>query len=224
MQVQSFEYQFRDGRVITITQENWEIGTRLSVLRQNAKEQLTGDARVDYFRQNFWPLLSAGASGQMPTVDEAYAMLETDPEQIDDWYKFTQSVSPDWFVIKHHNDPKDVVFTDGSKLTVIDANIPSVIMKLFDLEAEANANPHTDLNKQVFRMSFYVRMKACSIGNVPTEDEARTWRSSETDKWYQAVNQVNPHFFEQLIALQEKLQEPIDLKKNKLMHQQSGNG
>lgn len=90
---------------------------------------------------------------------------------------------------------KQVKFSDGSKLTVSQANW-TIASKLTRLEAAARERPAEDEDAQVFRQYMYPKLAAATVaGDMPTEDEARAMPTAELDKWFLAVREVNPEWF-----------------------------
>ena len=211
------KFTLKDGRVIEVFEQNWDISMTLSEEMRKASIDPLPDKRKQYFREEIYPVLFAPTSGDVPTLDEAYAMLEHDKssEDLDGWYKIVQTVNPDWFSNLTHNKPETVTFSDRSKLTVRDANVPSGIMMIRDLEELAQGQPADALVKQVFRLTFYPKLAACSRGDVPGEEEARTMPTAELNKWYEAVNRVNPHWFQPLQKLKEEADAEALKKKRK---------
>ncbi len=118
-------------------------------------------------------------------------------------------------------------FRDGTSLTVSEATWLEDT-KLLELEdqarlvndAETKAAEGRELTRleqkvQFFRLNIYPKMAACSTGDVPSEEEARSMPSSELNHWYAACKRVNPDWFsvfeqnmnqtaEQLAAEQKK--------------------
>ena len=71
---------------------------------------------------------------------------------------------------------EEVVFSDGSCLTVSEENW-DIGMLLSEMEREAQENPLPDLRAQLFHQMFYPKLFACSSGDVPSEEAARTMPS-----------------------------------------------
>lgn len=209
------EITFSNGKHLTISQENWDISVTLSEEQRKAAENPLEDKRLQYFREKIYPVLFAPSSGDVPDLNEAYRMLETAPIDLDRWYMTVQEVNSGWFSYLNHNPEEEVVFSDGTKLMVHDGNVPTAIMRIRDLEEAAQDKPYDDLKKQIFRSTFYPKLAACSNGgNVPDEETARTMPSIETNIWYEAVNRVNPHWFQAMHELKKEV-DAVQLKKNK---------
>lgn len=202
MKLRTEEVKLKNGKTITITEENWAISMTLSEERRKAIEKPLEDGRLQYFREEIYPLLSAPASGDVPSLEAAYAMVEDAPAELDEWYEAVQRINPNWFQWLQHHDTEKVVFSDESSLYVTDGNVPSGFMKIRDLENSTPLNDE-DTRAQIFRMVFYPKLAACSIGDVPSVIEARdAMPTDELNKWYEAVCRVNPHWFKALQDLQ----------------------
>lgn len=187
----------------------------LSEEQRKAVETPFEDNRLQYFREKIYPVLFAPSSGDVPDLAEAYQMLETMPDQLDRWYMSVQRINSEWFTYLDHNAEEEVIFSDGTKLMVHDGNVPSAIMRIRDLEQEAQDKPHDDLKKQVFRATFYPKLAACSNGgSVPDEETARTMPTAETNMWYESVCRVNPHWFQVLHDLKKEV-DAQELKKKR---------
>jgi len=95
-----------------------------------------------------------------------------------------------------------VKFRDGTKLTVIEANW-AVSLKLQELEEQASAAPLEDPKSQRFNLLVYPKLAACSSGQVPSMQEALEMPSTELDKWFLAVKNLNSDWFEILTTPEE---------------------
>lgn len=78
--------------------------------------------------------------------------------------------------------------------------------KLF--EEISKLPPTGDLEQDAVRLYFYPRMAGCSEGNVPTLEEFCELLDIETDEWYKACYEKNPHWFDE-----DKEISPEELKK-----------
>ena len=215
MKLNTKEYTFKDGKAIVISQESWDVSMTLSEEQRKAVDSPLDDKRMQFFREKIYPVLFAPASGDVPSMEESYAMLETNPADLDGWYKTCQIINPTWFTHTRHNESEEVVFSDGSTVTVNDGNVPSAIMRIRDLEEYAGEHPAENLIGQVFRSTFYPKLAACSSGDVPDEDTARKMPTVETNKWYEAVNRVNPQWFQSLHDLKDQVDAEQIKKKRK---------
>lgn len=89
-----------------------------------------------------------------------------------------------------------VEFEDGTSIVVAGECWDTSLHVSELLEAAKKAEPHTNVRKQVFRLAYYPFMAGSIIeGDVPSEDAALTFRTTELDKWYEAVKRVAPHYF-----------------------------
>jgi hypothetical protein len=214
MKLRTEEVKFKNGKTITITQENWDVSMMLSEEQRKAAENPLENKRLQYFREKLYPVLFAPSSGDVPAMDEVYAMLETSPDDLNEWYKAVQRINPGWFQWLHHHDSEAVTFSDETALYVVDANVPVGIMKIRDMEEIAQDHPADSVIKQIFRSTFYPKLAACSFGEVPDEESARLMPTEETNKWYEAVCRVNPHWFKPLLDLKAEV-DAQEIKKKK---------
>ncbi len=100
-----------------------------------------------------------------------------------------------------------VVFRDKSKVTVFEEN-QLIGEYLIRLEQDALENPLTgkdDLPRQVFRQAYYSKLLACSVGDVPSDEETLVMPSSELQKWIDAARKINPNFFVNLDKVVEEV-------------------
>lgn len=215
MKLSTEEFKLKNGNIITITQETWNISMRLSELRRKAGDNPLDDRRLQYFRDEIYSLLIPPASGDnIPSLEDAYAMLENSPEHLNEWYRVVQRINPGWFQWLQHHDDELVNFSDGTSLVVVDANVPSGIMKIRDLENDPG--PATEnLETEIFKTVFYPKLAACSAGQVPSRLDAQNWPTVELNKWYEAVNRVNPQWFKPLVDLKNEADAQEIKKKRK---------
>ena len=197
---------FENKKKLTVSQSNWDISMTLEEEQRKALENPNEDKRLQYFREKIYPVIFSPSSGNVPGLEEAYRMIENAPGDLDKWYLAVQKLNPEWFTWHNHNLTEEIVFSDKSKLLVVDGNVPTGIMRIRDLEEYAQENPLDDLKKQVFRMQFYPKLAGCSLGDVPDEETARTMPTAEINRWYEAVNRVNPHWFAGLLELSKEAQ------------------
>ncbi len=210
------ELDLGHGEKITVSEENWDISMRMSEAQRLAPENPLPDKRLQYFRERIYPFLSSCSSGDVPSLEEAYGMLGNQKEvHLDGWWKMVQRINPDWFKYTAHQPTERVVFSDRSELDVFDGNVPSVIMKLRDMEEASIENPVDDLNTQVFRAVFYPKLAACSRGAVPDEATTRLMPIADTNRWYETANRVNPHWYQPLIDMQVEAQKQNETIKKK---------
>ena len=115
-----------------------------------------------------------------------------------------------------------VKFRDGSQLIVYEEN-QIIAEYILELEREAEANPHPDSARQLFRKVFYSKLIACSAGSVPTDEQARNMPAVELNKWIEAVRRINPDWFLNLDKAIEKMSEE-EKKRSRKRPRKSGNG
>lgn len=103
------------------------------------------------------------------------------------------------------NTPKDLKLSRRSKaskslklenyeLQVHRANIVMALNKA-ERRRELEMNPREDPIVQAVVWGYYIPMTCCSTGQVPTEEEFLKMDELELDKWYEAVAEINPHWF-----------------------------
>ena len=204
---------------LTVWESSWDISMARSALEEEArtqrkkcqeqlKEQFDGspEAQLLYFQEMIYAPLAACSTGEVPDVEQAFQLP---PADLDGWFNATREVDPESFG-DENAEPETVTFRDGSQITILPAYLPSVLMKLHQLETAAEQTPEQpaeSIATVTFRVLYYPRLAACSIGDVPSMEDARTeWPTSELDKWYGATRRVNPRLFLPLeeIALQNK--------------------
>lgn len=171
------------------------------------------DRRAQYFREKIYPVLFAPSSGDVPALEEAYAMLDKNSQDLDRWYMAVQRINPGWFVDVLHRPEEEVTFRDESKLVIHDGNVPTYMMRIRDLE-EIEADS-ADLNTHVFRSVFYPKLAAAATGDVPDVESARLMPTIELNKWYEAVGRVNPQWFKPLEDLKAQADAAETLKKKR---------
>jgi hypothetical protein len=192
-----------------VSEADFDISRRLKRLNEDAvKSSSEGEpGALTYFRRNIYPVLAAPASGVVPDVMAAYSLPR---DELDVWWLAVWKLNPEWFDRPFDQESKTwtIGFRDGSKITIIeDADMPSIVLRLLELEDEALEHPVDDPDTQIFRLSFYPKMAACVIeGDVPPADVLRKWPSSEINRWYEGVRKINPQWFLALDAISEEAQ------------------
>lgn len=198
-----------NGLILTVWESSWDSSMAMSAIEAEArtareKANGTGDPEFFYFWEKIYPTLAALSTGDVPSPEEAFKM---DPYELDHWFEAAREVDPA-LLGDQVIEPEVVTFRDGSSITVLPDYLPSVLMRLHRLESEVEAGtPMNDVSAETFRILFYPRLAACSTGDVPGMDEARSeWPTSELDKWYNAARRVNPTLFLPLeeIALENR--------------------
>jgi hypothetical protein len=201
------------GLVLTVWESSWEISMARTALEEDARKKSTnkqGELSDQlYFQKLIYAPLAACSTGDVPSMEQAFQLPA---EDLDAWFEAAREVDPESYT-DEHVEPETVVFRDDSRITVLPDYLPSVLMKQRRLDAAANLGPADEAVTAVtFRVLYYPRLAACSIGDVPTMEEARTqWPTAELEKWYQAVKRVNPQLFlpleEMALANQAKAQQ-----------------
>ena len=198
------------GSSLTVWESSWDISMARTAMEEDARAQKaklngSGDPDFLFFFEAIYAPLAACSTGDVPTVEQAYQLP---PDAWDRWYETARAVDPDTFgdeVIE----PETVELRDGSKITILPSYLPSVQMQLQRLERLANEAQAEgeSVSTVTFRLLYYPRLAACSTGDVPSMDEARSeWPTAELDRWYQAARRTNPRLFLPLeeIALQNQ--------------------
>jgi len=213
-------FQLSQGSKLVVWESSWDISMARTAMEEEARNQKAklngqGNPELSYFHEMIYAPLAACSTGDVPTVEQAFQLAAAD---LDDWFEGAREVNGEWFD-STKAEPETVEFRDGSKITIVPAYTPSVLMKLHRLESEAEKGPPADsVSAETFRLLYYPRLAACSIGDVPTREEARSeWPTSELDKWYQATRRVNPRLFLPLeeLALQNQEATLAEEKKRK---------
>jgi hypothetical protein len=93
MELKTAVVTFRDGRKLTITEENWPIAARKAELESLADKTPNPDAQRYLFDRMAYPMLAAAASGDVPTAEEAYLMPTI---ELDKWHKAVEEINPQW--------------------------------------------------------------------------------------------------------------------------------
>lgn len=208
------------GVTLDLYEANWDASMELRAIEAQAREARAslngqGEPELLYFHERIFAPLAACSTGDVPAVEQAFQLP---PAVLDAWFEAARTVNPDWFE-SPGAEPETVTFRDGSKITVVPAQVPSVLMKLHRMESEAaQGRPAESVSTETFRMLYYPRLAACSTGDVPTAVQARVeWPASELDRWYQAARRVNPQLFLPLeeIALQNQQAAQASEKKRK---------
>jgi hypothetical protein len=220
MKLRTEEVKFKNGKTITITEETWNISMLLSEGRRKSVDNPLDDRRLQYFRDEIYIVLFSPASGDnVPSLEEAYLLLETSPEDLNEWFKVVQRINPGWFAWLQHHDSEMVTFSDETSLVVEDANVPTGIMRIRDLEndpgpADRPLVEAETVESEIFKTVFYPKLAACSAGQVPDRLDAQNWPTAELNKWYEAVNRVNPQWFKPLIDMKAEV-DAQEIKKKK---------
>lgn len=207
-----------NGLSLVIWQANYDMSLDRETIEQQAQEDRarlngTGDKLLLFFQEIIFSSLSAFSTGSVPSLDEAFKLP---PEDLDKWHLEIANLNPGFYVVREYKEKQ--IEIGGRKITVL-SNRPSVMLKRVSLEAQAEKEPMLDNpKKEFFRVSQYPRLAGCSIGDVPTMQEALTdWTIEELDQWYQSAREVLPAWFltnEELVQ-KETEQQKEDKKKSR---------
>lgn len=195
------------GKSLVISENDWDMSRKLSRLTEEEEKSVNGGtSALDFFRKNFYPILAAPASGEVPDAFQAFSLSR---QELDLWYCTVWKLNSDWFTIAYTEDPlrtMDVVFRDGSTVTVQESRgLPSYMLRLAELENDAIVNPSEDADMQLFRLVFYPKMAACVVkGDIPPAEVLRKYPTREINKLYEAAAQLNPDWFDELSGLSEE--------------------
>lgn len=196
MQLEQETVKLRDGTEIVVSEADFPASVKLQRMQKEAREKPLEDAILQSFRVGIYPTLAASSSGE-PSLEEAYKLLEGDPEGIDQWYRAVRRLNTDWFDYKELNEKiEKIKFRDGLILTVRDWQLPSIWYRVAKLERDRVEVE--DPREQAFAWAIYPKMAGCSDGDVPTEAEAYHWPNKELNKWYELVDKLNPQLFKAL--------------------------
>jgi hypothetical protein len=213
------------GGSFSISENDFPAARKLHRLTEEARAAVNGDSTaLAHFRASMYPTLAATAVGDVPDVLAAYALPRA---ELDAWWLDVWELNRDWFdqpVNRAEPATEVVTFRDGSSLTVCDSrDLPSFILRLIELEDQAEKNPSPDEDTQVFRLYVYPKMAACVISdNVPGAEEVFHWPSSERMKWYDAARRMNWRWFKSLDAASEAAQSALEEKQTKKKERSRG--
>lgn len=202
------DFAFRDGRSLVVWQANWDMSMERNAIEEQARADRvklngSGDPALLYFQEMIYADLAAASVGNVPALQEAFHL---DPEELDAWHLAVANVNPSWYAVTEYTQ-EDIQIGDH-KLTVLSLR-PSVLMRRMQLELEAEKQPPTNnASRELFRMTIYPRLAACSLGDLPTEEAARQeWGLDELNVWYGAAKRQIPSWFLTLEAVAEQNQQ-----------------
>ena len=210
MQLNHETVTFSNGSEIIVSEADFAAAMRLNQLRDEAEKNPVEDALLQSFRVGLYPTLAASLDGK-PTTEEAFQMLEADPDGINAWYRAVRRLNPDWFDYKEFDEKVEKIkFRDGLVLTVLDCRLPSVWYRIAKYRHAAQKSEDTRFNS--FAWAFYPYLAGCCApaDDVPTCEEAYHFPNTELNKWYAVVDRLNPQLFK---ALKEVKQDAETLKK-----------
>lgn len=191
------EIRLSTGHTFTVAENDFSAARKLHRLREEAKTAVNGSTgALTFFRTSVYPILAATAVGDVPDVMAAYALPRA---ELDAWWLDVWELNSDWFdsPVQRIAETEQVTFRDGSSLTLSEARgLPSFVLRLTELEDEAEQNPSPDEDTQVFRLAIYPKMAAAvTEGDVPPADQVMHWPSTERMKWYSAARRRNSDWF-----------------------------
>ena len=216
------EIHLSTGQTFTVAENDFPASRKLHRLTEEANAAVNGSTGAfAYFRKSIYPILAATATGDVPDVMAAYALPRPD---LDSWWLDVWELNPDWFdkPLQQIAATEQVTFRDGSSLTISESrDLPSFVLRLIQLEDEAEKNPSTDEDTQVFRLGIYPKLAAGVIeGDLPPADQVMHWPSVERMKWYEAARRKNSDWFlpleveaEQALREQQKQEKKKGVKK-----------
>lgn len=198
---------------ITVSENDWAMSRKLNRLTAEMKASVNGGtSALDYFKKNFYPMLAAVSSGDVPDADQAFSLPHT---KLDEWWLAVWRLNADWF-----EQPAPQAFAvevvtlrDGSVFEVVEAKgRPSFMIRVAELEEHAELYPQAEEDNRMFQAVFYPKMAGCMIGRVPAEEDMRDWPTAETNKVYEAAKRMNPDWFFALDAISEQAQAAAEKK------------
>lgn len=197
-----------DGKNLVVHEADASYDARMTLLVGEANEAKHDDKVFLFFWRTYYPILAACADGEVPSPAEAYALP---PEILDAWYLAVWELNQDILGEIKTAKQEQVVFRDGSQVTVCEIlDLPSFMLKIVRLEEEALARENIPASEVSFRTYIYPRISGCSIGTIPTVDEAVKYPRTELAKWSAVTMQLNPHLFKFIIDEAAKNTEPTD--------------
>lgn len=187
---------------ILVSEAGWDYSFRFAEIEKEVAPLLDDpnhNEAFKFFCRNYYPLLaSCVVEGTVPSPQEAFGLPR---DILDDWYYSIWKLNPDIISEKFSlkEQCEEVEFRDGTKITVYKASgVPSFLLKLIELEDDANRHPlQDDPQGQMFISLFYPKMAAACNGssNVPDARTVRSWPRGEIAKWMDASRRLNPEWF-----------------------------
>jgi hypothetical protein len=201
-------FTLSDGRSFTIHEANWQMATDRQEFEESARQEKaklngSGDPDKLFFMERIYPILASCSIGEnVPTSDDAITLPEDD---LDNWFFAVRDLNPGWFPEIPDPIEDSFQFRDGTELQIKSILRPSVQIRLQKLETQTDKGQETGKAiTEVFRILYYPKLAACSIGAIPSIMEALDYPESELNNWYNAVNRVNPTLFMSLEAIAEE--------------------
>lgn len=214
---QSKDFTFSNGNSLVVWQANYDMDVDREAIEETAqalrvKANGSGNPEKLFFHEVIYPGLAAYSVGNVPNVDDAFLLSDTD---LDNWHLLVSKLNPGRYLSTEYKQ-KEIKLGDRS-ITVL-SNRPSVLMRRIHLEDEVGKLvPLDNPKRQNFRVIFYPKMAGCSL-NAPTETEARQDLSGdELQLWYETCAEMIPAWFKLVEENAEQNQEQ-DRKKKRNRH------
>jgi hypothetical protein len=199
-------FTFSDGSQIIAWQASFDEAMEREEIEEaaraeKAKANGSGDPALFYFQEMIYAGLAAASTGAVPTSEQAFRLSA---EDLDGWWDAVRNANPGWYG-PGELWQKDSQLSDGSTITVLSKR-PSVLMRRFRLEQEVDQQPPlASMRREAFRVMYYPKLAGCSIGTVPSMDEARAeWPAEDLQAWYDTAREVIPEWFLHLEELVEQ--------------------
>lgn len=184
------------GLSLTVWEANWDISMARAEIEEQAKADRarlngTGDKTILFFQEFIYSGLCAASVGDVPDLESAYRLST---EDLDAWHLAVAAVNPGWYTT--HEYQQEELQLGARKMTVLSLR-PSVIMRRVRLESEVEKEPPLgNVRQETFRVIYYPKLAACSLGDVPTSEESRVDLSmDELDAWYETASRMIPDWF-----------------------------
>jgi hypothetical protein len=208
------DFTFSNGDSLVVWQATLDISMSRAEIEEQARSDRaklngSGDKELLFFHEVIYPGLAAASEGDVPAVADAFRMTPTD---WDAWHLAVAEVNPRWYTI--HEYRQEEVEISGRKITVLSLR-PSVMMRRVHFEREAEKGPALlSPRREAFRIVQYPMLAGCSIGDVPSFDEAlKEWSEDEMQAWYEPARRLVPEWFMPLEEAALKNQQAADEEK-----------
>ncbi len=176
------------------THETFDLLMLRSDLREQSQKIPPDDKVFVHFATELYPFIAA-LLDPVPTLDELYRYS---PKALDGLYLNVRRAVPTWFDDTEYTE-ESVTFSDGKKITVRSKR-PSVILRLVALQVEAESKPPlNNARREFFRFMYYPSVAGCSVGDVPSEEYARSIMSTDDLLlWDAAARRQVPTWFDSM--------------------------
>lgn len=194
MELRNKTIRLMDGKNLVVHEADASYDARMSLLVNDANEARHDDKTFLFFWRMYYPILASCTGGEVPSPAEAFALP---PEILDAWYLAVWELNQDILGEVKVPQKEAVVFRDESSLTVHETlDLPSFMLKIVRLEEDALARENTPASEVSFRTYIYPRIAGCSVGNIPSVDEAVKYPRVELAKWSAVAMNLNPKLFQ----------------------------